>query len=856
MINNQLCDNFSFYGGETILLSTKSIKKVKPNFSDDDTAFGRLMFSMIGLLVPMMKFLDSVNEDSGTLLVCNNLKLREEQQECECCCEVKFSGVENLVVTLLDVLYNFYGDIEKWTSSNQKNIAVVLRTNGQIRAFELVGGRRNQAIDEGKCLIEASENVDNNKEDTWGKICSDIVGNLYLDDSEATEIEEYFQKIMTSHEKLERDISEKYLMSDEICFYNKFKQEDICTAFPRRATIESYLEDYYEISKLCIKHYKLFTQSQYAQKIIERILNFGISGEKQGTVNLLKSPFALDALMHIYDRSVVFAEEINKADNYTEGIRAMLESDFVSSCILEFRRWIYSNGKSVLTTFEGQGNALRNYKSRDLSSIFMVRAIRLYEKIKEFLKKTGENEVSVCIVGYTRIVNNEAPEIEELKKMVESACGKENKVTYSVYLNGHRKFSPEIENVDICKKRYNDLFQRKRIEKIIGENDIIFFLDPPLMYYEEFYPKVGGSWNSAYMSFKNDSYTENNHRWGIKREIGTSGVLTEISKHLAAMSNPYSANSGFFEPFLKEYLLEHISKCVKSSGKKKTVYCYLSTIETREGVNYKRSKLSHVEKYNGKVFNILRFDNLDYASTGELRLYDGEMTNYFPDMIMKPICFSFWNILKNISIRLKETVFEVENAPYLLDNIAIELSWDKKMEKFKIRAGATKKISEVFEKKGLLFCEDGRELKDILKGIFEIVLGVRESMLQKSIRDDVANVLLGRAGDAIHYLNYYRLLKADLKVKSIECEIIGDENDEVIKDILDKNIIDGKSDKKLYIEMMRLFDFFTVDDMQRALLKNQILENKENPELIFRNIREACLQCGYTDCNLYYNMEG
>lgn len=124
--------------------------------------------------------------------------------------------------------------------------------------------------------------------------------------------------------------------------------------------------------------------------------------------------------------------------------------------------------------------------------------------------------------------------------------------------------------------------------------------------------------------------------------------------------------------------------------------------------------------------------------------------------------------------------------------------------------------------------------------------------LADTIRSAVGNALLDRASRVEHILLCNRIFLGNLNVSSIKCKIAGTTSH--TKDILKNDIICNSFDKMLYLEVMRGYESFYLDSIDRTAINQRIEASGKNPDTVLENIIETCRQCGYEKSNLYYNL--
>jgi len=803
-----------------------------PNFNADDTAFERLLFVGIDLFLEMRKSIDTNMCKSGSLIVCayDNPSKNDSDIFCK---KFTFCNEIDMLITIFNIVYNFYSCIDDNDVCKRYDHLYILFCPD---SFDFVPPLFK--IEQKNCKNLCStpmitEFTNKTPLTSWKRLLNRVINDLYINSYQTSEFEYCFYNVSLACDQLYNSI------------FKNNTDDGLNFCLPDYSSICNYIEQYYNLAKLCIKENTVFTQSTQGQEIIDKIVNFGTrqkshNGKLHKKNNFwLFSPSALNSLRNIYERTVTLAEELYDNNyRFSEYTMSVLKYDYVSACIEDFRRWIYVNGKSSLVTFEGCANTLMNYICNSLSSVSLLRVMRLCDKIKTFAEENigfSDKEITVSIIGYTLALNDQYPEIEELCNAVGY-----NNIKYEFYINPSSKPQNVLDddntpiyqkdNIYVYHRVYDKLFTRNNMEYIIKNSDLIFFIDCPDLYYDEFYPEYVGTWSSMYDTFNNTSYNANYNTVGIGKSIGTTGILSEITSQMSVLSNKYAVGHGSFNPMVKEYLLDFIKEQVFLSRTHKTVYCYLSTLKNDRLNKY----CTAIERYNNKTFHILKF-NRDRKIPIPKISYPADIS------VSAPLYFSLWDILKNVSYGLAESLPQKIKS---LDSIALSLSWDKKMERFEIVCAIEERTLKQLGKK---------KLKTAIEEFFGFVLGVHCGILTKSVQDAVCNVIFDRAYEAIHLLLYYRIRKSDLNVKKINCSISTDPHQ--VSEMLAKNKPSSYFDKKIYIDAMELFDCYFIDDIKKSSLR--LLANEIGARLsdIINSIENVCIMSGYTNSNLFDNLE-
>lgn len=673
------------------------------------------------------------------------------------------------------------------------------------------------------------------------------------------------------------DISNEMIENNERIYNINITKDEVIYQFPSVELIEKYVSEYYEIAKLCFKEYKLFSFSSEARKILYSILNFGIMGDRADSSSSedfwLLSPYALNSMRNVYERSDALITEFHKfysGNKYDDLLFKTIEHDFIESVLADFKRWTYIGDKNSLVAFDRDYNVLKNYECEVLSSIAFVNVIRFCEKIVEFLLQPSlinklrddASKIEICIIGYIA----RKSELKYLKKSVDAQVMsslksaleiKKDKIRYTVYRNEKKQYSPienDLDEIQILDIDYNKLFNLDCLrETVIKHYDMIFFVDCPNLYYDEFATHLLGPWEDIYNTLSNNDYKSNYYLTKCGEKLEGKCILNDIDNQLCYLSNRNVAGYGQFKPAIKEYLFDSIQKTVNEYDAKefpKTVYCFLSSIESKITEKYKKSTVVHKETYNHKELYVVKFSNCD---KNVIEKSDGKSES---------ICFSLWNLFKNVSIRQADAILgkyittkqKYSDLPhYWLNNIGIRLSWDTSMENYIFEWGLN---PEAFGNNSENVDIPMEDIEHYIKEILSIALGIgnnKNMIWYQSVKDAVCNIILGRASTCGRMLQYYLVKNGKSKAKTIKSRK-PDENE--ILQIIKKNRISPSSDKKLYYDVMAVYDQYAVSSLQKAAISKQVLDNGGNIDVILQNILAACKDYDYENSNLYINIGG
>ncbi len=793
----------------------------------------------------------------------------------------------NLFVTILDLVYNFYCRDDSYIS---KGYLYVRFSRGctdqesqgdkenQENCFKI--HHRGQRQDDNLLIPDLSETDLHSADKLWSDFIPEME-DLYVSRDFMYDAKRCISELNATAQSVIFDI---YQNRNGI-----IDNEDISFSihrFPRLESIQNYVEAYYNLARFCIENNEVFQQSQNAKDIISRILEFGIEKDNQCKIWLL-SPFVLHAFRNIYERTLALSKDLFSGafSDISEDFLSVIISNFIDTCLEDFKRWVYIGGKSCLITFGNNSDGLVNCECHTLSNIASINLSSLYEKIKLFLKQTSKKHINILILGFHLDTMYLFSELEDLEGLV-SACtyAKDSEIEYRVVVNNPQNsikesqlLNPEnwfnnITHINLtnnCKSRikvvhvdYEEVFLKNNLTECLKMGDLIFILDCPNLYYENFLQSVGNSWSPVYSRFKNTTYNMNYTWTKCGTHIGTKGIIHDIDRQLAALTNANTMVSGTYSPAVKEYLLNFLNSALTNwsitpIGEPISIYCYLSTLNARGVSHYDTSRLTHKEEHNSRSFYVINFSNICEDS---VEMIDRQPANSEHESIY----FSLWNLLENIAINLKETQFNFgkieESAITIFDKIGIQTSWDKRMENFHITLYVSKSVKDSLNELGKSYIEPvegdkGRcKLLKFLKDIFSIVLGLNSFMLSDNIKAAVGNIILDRASKIEHLLLYYRIFLGELNVTSIECNLIDTEDD--TDNILRNNIIYNASDKMLYLKVMKRYGAFYLDSIERTDINSKIRREGRVPDTVIGNIIAACRESGYTESNLYNNLCG
>lgn len=885
-MRTELDTSKSNQGSQYDSIEEKDFITIEPDFKPYDGEFEKVLYT--GIKTFMYFSLQNYNENLEDVVIEVLSKTQDGKFSSAFC--ITTTGGADLVASILDLVYNFYCrdntyifDEYLYIRFNKKlGYCFKIHYRGYRWNCENKGISDNQY----RPLIPTQSESDLNNID---KLWSDIIpkaGNLYANRDFLYDLERCVIELNAITESVLSDIyrNKDGVDGDESIIFQMYR-------FPRLKSIQYYVEAYYNLAKFCIKNNEVFQQSPNSKDIVRRILEFGIekdyTEEKVNPCEIwLLSPFALHALRNVYERTITMSKELTiKMDHkLSDGFLSVIISNFVSYCIEDFNRWVYIRDNSYFVTFGIKSNSLKNYGCRTLSNISSIDLNRLYGKIKLFLEKKnkiGENHIDILISGYSLDIRHPYSELEGLVSLV-STCvyAKDSEIEYKVLVNcsGDKAEQPikswdwSVEQhyinedtgckstVKVMHVNYEKLFLKKNFTDCIKSEDLIFMLDCSSLYYNEFFQSSGDSWSSVCSRLEGTTYNLNYTQTKCGTYIDSKGIMSDVDRQLAVLTNTNTTGSGIYRPVVREYLIDFMNSAITNLsitpiGELKSIYCYLSALNAKGVSRYDIPGLTHREEYDGKSFHVIGFNNTFEDSIEEV----GEQPT---DSDYESICFSLWSILESIALNLKDTQFcfgkTKESTTAVLDRIGIQFSWDRGMKNFQITLYISEDIKDNLSDVGKFYIEpvgnnkDKCRLLEFLKEVFSTVLGLKKFQLADTIRAAIGNALLDRASKVEHLLLCNRIFLGNLNVSSIKCKIADAVS--YTEDILRNDIICNAFDKMLYFEVMRGFESFFLDSIDRTAINHKIQAYGKSPDTVLENIIETCCRCDYKESNLYYNL--
>lgn len=809
------------------------IDKYKPDFLEGSTIFEKLVYSAVGLFITIISKYHNIDY-SGFLLVLS----KSSKNTYSLINSFSVNNKEDFLINLFTILYNYY------IQGKDENLLIGFDSDlseGLLFNIDCIA----------KCKrLNLTKLSKQKASDYWKELYTDIRTNLYIDMEFYRSLTSCFDNLYHSCNMLQND------MFGELLDRNSNK----ILKFPKIASIDEYINSCYRLLVSCIKGNSVFTQSYETQKLMGRLLNFGVNENFDEIKDFwMFSPFALNSLKTLYNRIIVFSEEIE--EYYKKGSKVfsdMLINSFISSCLKEFERWEYIDRENYITTFEKDSLSLKKLRYDNISSVNKINVVSLYSKIKSYLNThSDKSKVKVCIVGDTSFINGKLLDVEELKNLIDDDFSNKE-IFYTVMMNGSKislKEENKVDNISLINVNYDWLFGRQRMYYLLDEYDLIFFLDCPNLYYKDFYPHFDRTWDSVYNMYLGISYSSNYTNVGVGLNIGKNSILNNIGCDLSLLSSVLFSESGSFKPMLKKYMLDYIDSFIKQNSfvrqvsfenknYDKVVYCYLSTVESPNSYFYKDKRNTSIEYFGNEKYYVVKLSNADVKvpKISKVIKVAKKKEIGINDIITEPIVLPLYEILNAISLNGNKQLFTSE----LLNKIILELYWNKSMSNFVIRYGIKSDVNKKIKNTRV-----GRHLCTLIKEIFEVVLkvnGCKSTMLDKIIREGISRVLLGYSYNPIQFLLCYRIIYGDLQVSSLICKEI--EDDYYIDVLMSETSLTQVTEGNMYLDSMMNLTYGT-DSISRSAVKVRIVDNEGNPDVVLGNIYKACELCDYTDSGVY-----
>lgn len=702
-----------------------------------------------------------------------------------------------------------------------------------------------------------------------------------------------------------------YLSDEDLAIFNdrftKLKECDLRIVngdFPSIDVIDEYLNCFISLSIDVFSRYDIITQDEFEeQRIVERIMNFGLYDEKNQKDILSRystsiyNPISLEALRRIYSYIYyyVFVGDYDKIDG--EFTETLMDGLFVVNIFRAFRRYTSIKGKNFVISFDNIEDELYATSFETVGSIEYIRPIRLFEKIYKYIEENKcnkEETLKIAAIGYTYIDNNNCPEIEELLDYYKnSELFKERKIKIeidwlypsSVKRNGGgEQIRKEQQDCYLLNFKYIDTsLSRSITEEIINDYKLIFFLDIVDFYSDEFDFQRQSSMQQFAISLKNRSYTEEFERLNLANDMYASNIFKNISRQWFLLSQETNVGYCKWGRSFKSYRYDHLCKLINEK-ERKTGIIYVSSDFSLRNELFVYTNALRKERYNSKEINIIKMHKQEPNNMKQMN---------FSNIDEILFTFTLWALVKNIDITFKDEFIEIlENQNLISRDSRSEVKSHKIIKLLNLI-----KITLVFQIQDItnikttvnwIFTDDARNVLDdivpekmgnvndfytkvyemiqtSLKFIFEILFSKTSEAIYISLKNSIYDALYGKIISYEHAFVFSlicndMLVLDDFKVtriKTIESfpfQFIGNQYKAglINKQLLPvtPSFFNGKS----FIECITKLTKYTATPSTRELLYSICRRNNVDITDILKQIKEMCEKHNYTESVLYKNV--
>lgn len=676
------------------------------------------------------------------------------------------------------------------------------------------------------------------------KIASDEEENLFQDDAKWEDIE--IERIFT---ELNSGFTDNINLSRIKNSYRIFEESRaIILSSPNifsidKEFIEAYLNSYYNL----VTNYLIFCgelDDKYRTQLEDIFLHIGTKKiQKDSDIVYrfsLRAPIVLAKIKKIEYGIQKFYEEIIQNQMVQYDLLCALYKDILLSKIQHILRWFVAgkNGElyhaAVAPYVEQQNNELflqvvaRNLI--DYSSFEGVGELRLGEKIIYEIDKlglAGERPFRVAILGDI----NRIP-AKKLYDYVMQEMNCKHRLEFEIYTKN--KWDSEIDTDNKQNITYNDnlhdvLTNRKKLENVIDNNNVVFILDCIELY------QISSGLEIEKQIFLKQRYLFSTYGVYVTGrpkviDICDNTLLEELYETL--VSDRCFAELGKIKKQANQELIKFCAEKQKERGNDGAIYIYVSDLNAFNNVYYDDQYYVRTERYNEKEIGIIRY------SSEEISALPTSAEN-------KMIVFNIWQFVKNVSIGKKQ-IFEskwkkIVSKCNKLAQIYIGIDyrqWPQKLVLHYTSLGRDKEtqISEGF-------------INDIL---LPIMNKEDSDMFTVSIKKAMCSFLYSAAKsvDDMLFIHLFQN-KSELLGKVI----LAEKND---REMVEHNInIHYKySSKRFYNMIMKNYDIGSncfLGQMETNYIitrqQNQVINKKQ----IYQNVLQSCENLSYMETNLYKN---
>lgn len=716
---------------------------------------------------------------------------------------------------------------------------------------------------------------------SWKKINDIFKNNLYLSDEDLVTFDDRFTKL--------KECDSKIVNGD----------------FPSIDVIDEYLNCFISLSIDVFSRYDIISQDEFEeQRIVERIMNFGLYDEKNQKDLLprystsIYNPISLEALRRIYSYIYYYVFEGDYDKINGEFTETLMDGLFVVNIFRAFRRYTSIKGKNFVISFDNIEDELYATSFETVGSIEYIRPIRLFEKIYKYIEENKCNEeepLKIAVIGYTYAVNN----CHEIKELIDyyydSELFRERKIKieidwlYPYYMEKNKADDQIIaEQQNHCSfnfKYINTSLSRSTTEKIIENYKLIFFLDIVDFYSEHFDFQRQSSMQQFAISLKNRNYAKEFERLNLANDLYASNIIKNISRQWFLLSKETDVGYCKWGRLFKSYRYDHLCKLInENENDRKTGIIYVSSDFSLRNELFVYTNALRKERYNSKEINIIKMHKQDPNKMKQMS---------FSNMNKILFTFTLWTLIKNIDITFKDEFIEILENQNLISRDSCS-----KVESHKIiKLLNLIKITLVFQIQDItnikttvnwIFTDDARKVLDeivpentriandfytkvygmiqtSLKFIFEILFSKTSEAIYISLKNSIYDALYGKIISYEHAFVFSlicndMLALDDLKVNQITIiedfpfQFIGDQYKDglINKQLLPvtPSFYNGKS----FIECITKLTKYTATPSTRELLYSICRRNNVNITDVLKQIKEMCKKHNYTGSVLYKNV--
>lgn len=415
--------------------------------------------------------------------------------------------------------------------------------------------------------------------------------------------------------------------------------------------------------------------------------------------------YCLQALIDI-------ADEVWKYKNSYDFDNPLDEMRIAALCSraeAKFGRYFYLNGESYQVSLNRKSSIIVARPLYNKSSVTAVKPIRLFEKIKVFIANDCNNDDDCCVNDlspkiYKIAIIGHCENCSDLKQNAEvndlcsSLCGWIDEqlnnmerpqricieLTYFVNVIDHYDFKgkdiiqPERLQegtkwesnkdgnsvnvsckVEFCNYEMDFTFSNDKIKEIIEKHHMVFLIEPPFLFYEDFEIRSEVPINYYCSELDNLSNQSNGIElvWESKDDSDSENnkqIVYQSLRYLSAQLNRIMASRSMEAGEICRVINENYLNVIQTAAKDVTtrdlikhrvVYFFTSETTILKFGQTASYPISRVERYSGKKMIIMQFSNCKTNS-----LLEKYMPSQVSDVAAE-FCIPVWSILKYEAIR-------------------------------------------------------------------------------------------------------------------------------------------------------------------------------------------------------------